>query len=46
MGTPQFPTCATCPFKREDRQCVKPGGKHPANCPTAKRHALGEAALR
>lgn len=45
MGTSRFPTCAACPFKREDRLCVKAGGKHPANCPTALRHDLGHEAL-
>ena len=45
MGTSRFPTCAACPFKREDRLCVKAGGKHPANCPTAMRHDLGHEAL-
>ncbi|MDD4702060.1 MAG: DUF1847 domain-containing protein [Desulfovibrio sp.] len=45
MDKSLFPTCATCPFKRNDRLCVKAGGKHPPNCPTAMQQKLGEEAL-
>ncbi len=45
MGGSRFPTSATRPFKRENRLCVKAGGKHHANCPTAMRHHLGDAAM-
>lgn len=30
-----LPHCASCPFKREERLCATPGGKHPPDCPTA-----------
>ena len=29
------PRCADCPFKREERLCCVPGGKHPPDCPSA-----------
>lgn len=29
------PHCASCPFKKNERLCNNPGGKHPPNCPTA-----------
>lgn len=45
MGSSRFPTSAKRPFKRESRLCVKAGGKHPANCPTALRHDLGHTAM-
>lgn len=35
MNDTPAPHCAACPFKREERLCVGPGGKHPADCPTA-----------
>ncbi len=45
MGKSSFATCATCPFKREERRCIKPDGKHPPNCPTAMLQELGAEAL-
>lgn len=29
------PRCASCPFKKSERLCFSPGGKHPKDCPTA-----------
>lgn len=37
-----LPRCAECRFKREQRLCCAPGGKHPPGCPTACRPELIE----
>lgn len=37
-----LPHCAQCSFKREERLCCAPGGKHPPDCPTACRPELIE----
>ncbi|MGE9984592.1 DUF1847 domain-containing protein [Desulfovibrio sp. SGI.169] len=34
-GASLSPHCAACPFKREERLCCVPGGKHPPDCPSA-----------
>lgn len=40
------PTCAKCPFKLSERLCCKPGGKHPANCPTAEHEELTKKSVK
>ncbi len=39
------PHCAACPFRREERLCMTPDGKHPPDCPTALCAAQAEACL-
>lgn len=46
MRQPPLPRCAECPFKREERLCCAPGGKHPPDCPTACRPELIEECRR
>ncbi|MDY3809306.1 DUF1847 domain-containing protein [Desulfovibrio sp. PG-178-WT-4] len=41
-GASPLPHCAACPFKREERLCCVPGGKHPPDCPSAARQDLVE----
>ena len=40
------PRCAACPFKREERLCCVPGGKHPPDCPSAAHTDLVEKSRR
>ena len=40
------PRCAACPFKREERLCCVPGGKHPPDCPSAAHMDLVEKSRR
>lgn len=39
------PRCASCPFRRQDRLCMKADGKHPASCPTAAHPELTRKSL-
>lgn len=41
-STSSLPRCAECPYKREERLCCMPDGKHPPDCPTACRPELIE----
>lgn len=45
-GASPTPHCAACPFKREERLCCVPGGKHPPDCPSATCQDLVEQSRR
>ena len=38
--------CALCPVKVSDRACKKKSGNYPENCPTEKKKALLESAVK
>jgi len=46
MSEKQLPRCAACPFKKPDRICFRPGGRHPDECPTANFPELVEQSVR
>ena len=41
-----LPSCASCPFKWENRACRKPDGKFPENCPTVFKKELCKKSLK
>ncbi len=45
MNEQHLPACADCPFKKSDRVCIRPDGRHPANCPTASMPELAAESL-
>lgn len=46
-SSPAFnaPRCASCPFRRQDRLCIRPDGRHPDTCPTASHPGLTQKSL-
>ena len=45
MTMAQFPRCAACPFKMNERICSRAGGKHPETCPSVAHAGIRDACL-
>ena len=46
MSDTALPRCAACPFKKGERICFSPEGRHPAECPTANFSELASASVK